>query len=115
MEDHWAEIDSPDSKWHNEIGFVDIQYINLNNDGFKDAIINYYNCEPYANGNCVMPHKAIISSAHNGYRISNEEFLWPDFDIESITYLNSKPILYGYRFDCGNRIKLQHYRIVLKQ
>jgi len=44
--DHWSEIDNPDSKWKKEIGFVDIRFININNDYFKNAIVNYYNCDP---------------------------------------------------------------------
>lgn len=78
------------------------------------GIISYYNAKPGAIGHCVQPHLAIISNTENGFLISNEEFLPPNFIIDSLKTENKKPVIYSRDYNCYNSIFLKNYRIKLK-
>lgn len=78
------------------------------------GIITYYNAEIGANGHCVQPHLALISNSVSGLAISNEEFLPPNFTIDSLKIVDNKPIIYSRDYNCYNHEFLKKYRIELK-
>jgi len=78
------------------------------------GIITYWNAEPNAIGHCVQPHLALISNSNQGLMISNEEFLPPNFIIDSTKIVDNKPIIYSRDYDCYNNESLKKYRIKLK-
>lgn len=78
------------------------------------GVITYWNAEPGAIGNCVQPHLALISNTEKGLAISNEEFLQPNFTIDSLKIENSKPIIYSRDYNCYNHEFLRKYKIQLK-
>lgn len=78
------------------------------------GIVTYYNAEPGAIGHCIQPHLALISNTVNGLIVSNEEFLPPNFIIDSTKMVDNKPIIYTRDYDCYNNEFLKKYRIKLK-
>ena len=111
------EFETFDPESPENYGKKAIDYLSITKFKFKNkfiALISYYNCEPFANGNCVEPHYAIISSTQLEYKISNEEFLSSHFRIDSIKNINNDAIVFGYNFECGNKKVLKHYRVLLK-
>lgn len=78
------------------------------------AIVQYFKCEPFANGNWVRPHFAILALTQSGEQIVHDEFITPNFEFDSIATENGKPVIYGYSCDCVNDIKLQSYRVELE-
>jgi hypothetical protein len=98
-----------ENKGKNVIGFSEV-FMFTNHFG----IISYYNAKPGAIGNCVQPHLALISNSNKGLLISNEEFLPPNFIIDSVKTIDNKPIIYSRDYDCYNHEFLKKYRIELK-
>lgn len=78
------------------------------------GVITYWNAEPGAIGHCVQPHLALISNSVNGLAISNEEFLPPNFTIDSLKLENNKPIIYSSDYNCYTKEFLKKYKIQLK-
>lgn len=110
----FSELENPKTKGKKCIDFIGIENFNLNNNQKKDAVVSYYNCEPYLNGNCVLPEKAIISDTDNGYKLINENFIPSDFSIDSIINSNNRIFFYCNKWDCQNHKKIKFYRIELK-
>ena len=95
--------------------YYDTTYlVNLNQNKFNDAIICFWLTPPGASGHCWQPHKAIISDADKGYKISNEEFIPTNFAINSVANQNNKSVIFGYDYDCGNHKVLRNLRLVLE-
>jgi hypothetical protein len=78
------------------------------------GIVRYYKCEPFSNGNWVRPHFAIAAKTPNGTEVLHEEFLSPDFDIDSVSVERNQPIIYGIRHESTDGEKAQKYRIELR-
>lgn len=78
------------------------------------GVITYWNAEPGAIGNCVQPHLALISNTEKGLAISNEEFLSPNFAIDSLKMEDNKPIIYSRDYNCYTKEFLKKYKIQLK-
>jgi hypothetical protein len=84
---------------------------------FKDnkaAVITYYNCFPFQSGHCVQPHNAIISNSEKGFTISNEDFLPPNFNIDSINTVNKKTVIYAVDYNCALHKVMNNYKIEVK-
>lgn len=59
--------------------FFDLRKINIKNRRYPLAIVRYYKCDCFENGNHVRPHAAMITANENGdYILVNEDFL-PDY------------------------------------
>jgi hypothetical protein len=99
----------PKNKNKNVIEFSELLFFNK-----QFAVITYYNAAIGAIGHCVQPHLALISNSVNGLAISNEEFLPPNFTIDSLKIENNKPIIYSRDYNCYNNEFLKKYRIELK-
>jgi len=78
------------------------------------GVITYWNAEPGAIGHCVQPHLALISNTASGLAISNEEFLSPNFAIDSLKMEDNKPIIYSRDYNCYTKEFLKKYKIQLK-
>jgi hypothetical protein len=91
------------------IDFLEIKPIN----NFA-TLVRYYNCEPFKNGTCVLPHYAIIANTVEGNKIIHEDFLSNDFKLDTIKKENGNIFIYGYYYECANKKKLQSYRIAIK-
>jgi len=78
------------------------------------GVITYWNAEPGAIGNCVQPHLALISNTEKGLAISNEEFLSPNFAIDSLKMEDNKPIIYSRDYNCYTKEFLKKYKVQLK-
>ncbi len=78
------------------------------------GIVTYWNAEPGAIGHCVQPHLALILNSVNGLEISNEEFLTPNFAIDSLKMEDNKPIIYSRDYNCYTKEFLKKYKIQLK-
>lgn len=78
------------------------------------GIVTYYNAAIGAVGHCVQPHNAIISNTVNGLILTNEEFLSPNFTIDSLKIENNKPIIYSRDYNCYTKEFLKKYKIQLK-
>lgn len=78
------------------------------------GIVTYWNAEPGAIGHCVQPHLALISNSVNGLAISNEEFLTPNFTIDSLKMEDNKPIIYSRDYNCYTKEFLKKYKVQLK-
>lgn len=78
------------------------------------TIVKYYNCPPFQNGSCVLAHYAIIANTIDEKKILHEDFLPNNFILDSIKIENNQPLIYGYFYECANKLKLQSYRILIK-
>lgn len=99
----------PKNKGKNVIEFSELFLFNK-----KLGIITYFNAPAGAVGHCVQPHLAIISNTENGFSISNEEFLSPNFIIDSTKIIDNKPVIYSRDYNCYSHEFLKNYRIELK-
>ena len=99
----------PKNKGKNVIEFLELFLFNK-----QLGIITYFNAPAGAVGHCVQPHLAVISYSNNGLLISNEEFLPPNFSIDSVKIIDNKPVIYSRDYDCYNNKFLKKYRIELK-
>jgi hypothetical protein len=99
----------PKNKGKNVIEFSELFLFNS-----QLGVITYWNAEPGAIGHCVQPHLALISNSVNGLAISNEEFLSPNFTIDSLTIEDDKPIIYSRDYNCYTKEFLKKYKIQLK-
>ena len=89
--------------------------VNLNNNAFSDAIISFWLTPPGASGHCWQPHKAIISDTDKGYKITNEEFIPSNFQIDTIIdSKENKIVIFGYDYDCGNHKVVRVLKITLE-
>ncbi len=111
----FSELELPEYKRKKSIDFVAFFKVNLNGKIKNDAIISYYNCEPYENGHCVQPHKAVIIDTKDGFKITNEEFLPTNFVIDSAKNENGKTFIYSYDFECANNKIKKYYRIEIEK
>jgi hypothetical protein len=91
------------------IDFIDSKPINN-----AATLVRYYNCEPFENGSCVLPHYAIIANTVEGYQILHQDFLPNNFKLDTIKKEKGKLFIYGYYYECANKKKLQSYRIAIK-
>lgn len=62
----------------------------------------------------IHPHNTIISATEIGYKITNEDFVPPNFVIESMENDTKKTIVQAYNYDCPNYKILKHYKMQLK-
>ena len=99
----------PKNKGKNVIEFSELFLFNN-----QLGIVTYWNAEPGAIGHCVQPHLALISNSVNGLAISNEEFLTPNFAIDSLKMEDNKPIIYSRDYNCYTKEFLKKYKIQLK-
>lgn len=99
----------PKNKGKNAIEFSELFLFNN-----QLGVITYWNAEPGAIGHCVQPHLALISNSVNGLAISNEEFLTPNFAIDSLKMEDNKPIIYSRDYNCYTKEFLKKYKIQLK-
>jgi len=99
----------PENKDKNAIEFSELFLFNN-----QLGVITYWNAKPGAIGHCVQPHLALISNTVSGLAISNEEFLPPNFTIDSVKIENSKPIIYSRDYNCYTKEFLKKYKIQLK-
>jgi hypothetical protein len=99
----------PENKGKNVIGFSELFLFNN-----QLGIVTYYNAEPGAIGHCIQPHLALISNTVSGLVVSNEEFLPPNFTIDSLKIENNKPIIYSRDYNCYTKEFLKKYKIQLK-
>lgn len=99
----------PKNKGKNVIGFSELYLFNN-----QLGIVTYWNAEPGGIGHCVQPHLALISNAVNGLVVSNEEFLPPNFTIDSLKIEDNKPIIYSRDYNCYTKEFLKKHKIQLK-
>jgi hypothetical protein len=96
------------------VRFSKIHEVDLNNNSFIDAVVEYWLSPIYASGHCWQPHKAIIMDTDDGYQISNEEFIPINFDIDSVSIFQGHPTLFGYDYNCGEDRILRYFTLTLK-
>lgn len=96
------------------VSFNKIYLVDLNNNESMDAVISFWLAPPGASGHCWQPHKAVISDTDQGYKITNEEFIPPNFVIDSLTKENNENIILGYDYACRGRQVLKHLKLTLK-
>ncbi len=105
----------PSIRWHpKNKGKKAIEFSELFLFNNQLGVITYWNAEPGAIGHCVQPHLALISNSASGLEVSNEEFLSPNFTIDSLKIENSKPIIYSRDYNCYTKEFLKKYKIQLK-
>ena len=80
-------------------------FVNLNNDRFTDAIVEYWLMPPGASGHCYQPHKAMIVSGAKEYVLVNPDFVDSFFSIDSVKSANNKTFIFGCDYDCGGSDK----------
>ena len=97
------------------VEFDTIFFLNLNNDKFSDAIVDYWLTPPNASGHCWQPHKAIIIDTDKGYKITNEEFIPTNYCIDSIVTINNRTMIIGYDYDCGSGEVLKYFRLTINK
>ena len=84
---------------------------NLKSNKTCSAIIRYWLKPADLNGTCVQPSMAIISKTQKGFKITNEEFVNPDFGIDSTA---ENQTVYGYKYDCSEHKVLKNYKLKLE-
>ncbi len=99
----------PKNKSKNVIEFIDLKLFSN-----QLGVISYYNAPVGAIGHCVQPHNALISISEKGLILSNEEFLSPNFTIDSLKMEDNKPIIYSRDYNCYTKEFLKKYKIQLK-
>jgi hypothetical protein len=95
------------------VRFSKIYKVDLNNNSFTDAVIEYWLSPIYSSGHCWQPHKAIITDTDEGYKICNEEFVPTNFAIDSVSIFQSHPTLFGYDYNCGEDRILRYFTLTL--
>lgn len=108
-----ADLTDEDSR-KMTVEFNDLFYVNLNNNLYNDGIITYWLENPYVNGHCVQPKRAIISDTDDGYKITNEEFIPDSYLIDSVISKNAQVVVFGREYDCGNHKILRQLKINLR-
>ena len=110
IEGHIEVLELPENKNKKSISFSAFFPFKDN----KSAVITYYNCFPFQSGHCVQPHNAIISNSEKGFTISNEDFLPPNFSIDSINSFNKKTVIYAVDYNCALHEITNNYKIEVK-
>jgi hypothetical protein len=65
--------------------FLDLREINIKNRRYPLAVVRYFKCDCFENGNHVRPHTAMITANKNGdYILVNEDFLPDHYFIDNI-------------------------------
>lgn len=80
-------------------------FVNLNNDKFTDAIVEYWLMPPGASGHCYQPNKAMIVSGTKEYIFINPDFVDSFFSIDSVKSVDNKTFIFGCDYDCGRSDK----------
>jgi len=101
--------EAPENYGKRAIDFLEIQKVDN-----RATIVKYYNCEPFLNGTCVLPHYAIIANTTKGNKIIHEDFLPNNFVIDSVKKEEKGIFIYGYFYECANKKNLRSYKIEMK-
>ena len=96
------------------VEFNDLLYVDLNNNLYNDGIITYWLENPFVNGHCVQPKRAIISDTNKGYKITNSDFIPESYLIDSLANINNKVIVFGREYDCSNNKILRLLKVNLR-
>ena len=104
-------------KDHNKIcvQYDTLYFVDLNNNKYTDAIIEYWLAPFASRGHCYQPHKAMIVDQDSGYKLINVDFIPSDFIIESVLSENTRIVICGISFDCSSNQTLKRYNLILKK
>ncbi|NUY82366.1 hypothetical protein HUK80_15785 [Flavobacterium sp. MAH-1] len=103
------DAESPENLGKKAIAFLKLYGNKLN--GKNQYLIDYYHCEPFANGNCVRAHFAVISETKDGFEIVNEDCIPSTFNIDSIVNYHDKTSFFAHDYECANQKRKASYRI----
>jgi hypothetical protein len=77
---------------------------------YGGAVVSYWIGPSDLNGHCFQPSKAFIQTTTDSHLVSNENFIPPNFALDS----SSGSYIYGYDYDCGGRGVVRRFRIALE-
>ena len=66
------------------VDYNSVYLFELNGNEYFDGIVTYWLIDPYENGSHLQPYKAIIVDSDSGYIVNNENFLGPNWIIDSV-------------------------------
>ncbi len=98
-----------------DVHFDTAYFLNLNDDKYYDAILEYELLPPYGCGHCLgEPNKAMVISNNKGYYLTGLEFIPDHYYFDSIKQVNPSTInLYGVDNDCQNWRINRHFKITI--
>lgn len=85
----------------------------INGDNRVDGIITYRLMPAGASGHCWQPHSALIVDGNDGYQICNEEFIPPEFSIDSVSRQSGRLVVFGSDYDCADNVVRRTFRATL--
>jgi hypothetical protein len=112
-DDYPANLTDKDYE-RNTVRYNLTHFVNLNDDRFIDAIVEYWLMPPGASGHCYQPHKAMVVSGTKEYVFVNPDFVDSFFSIDSVKSVNDKTLIFGCDYDCGGTNKCKRkIRVVI--
>jgi hypothetical protein len=112
-DDYPANLTDKDYE-RNTVRYNLTHFVNLNDDKFIDAIVEYWLVPPGASGHCYQPHKAMVVSGTKEYVFVNPDCVGSFFSIDSVKSVNDKALIFGCDYDCGGTNKCKRkIRVVI--